>query len=273
MRTEVSREFHECKMDENHETEAASVKELSASQRRILGVLVEKAFTTPEYYPLTLKAVTTGCNQKSNRHPIVNYSEDHAAKVLDELRELGLVAEIHTESGRTERYRHYMRKRFSFTEPQLAILIELLLRGRQTQGELRSRASRMVPIDSLEHLRQELAGLMDMNLVLAGGPLERRGVEVDHNLYTESERNRQEAFATEVPASPEGEAASDSSARVVQGSGADTSGIGQRITGLEASVETLRIENSELRSELQELQEQVRQLGDQVDQLRRDLGG
>ncbi|HAH43504.1 MAG TPA: DUF480 domain-containing protein, partial [Planctomycetaceae bacterium] len=119
------------------EKELLHITELSRQQRRVIGVLLEKAFTTPDQYPLTLKAVTTGCNQKSNRDPVSNYSESQVYETLDSLREMGLVAVIHSDSGRTERYRHYMRRRFEFTEPQLAILTELWLRGRQTMGELR----------------------------------------------------------------------------------------------------------------------------------------
>ena len=70
----------------------AIVRELTRAQRRVLGVLIEKGFTTPDSYPLTLKAVTAGCNQKSNRDPVTNYSEDAVEDVLDELRQLGLVA-------------------------------------------------------------------------------------------------------------------------------------------------------------------------------------
>ncbi|HAW30128.1 MAG TPA: DUF480 domain-containing protein, partial [Planctomycetaceae bacterium] len=88
---------------------------MSRQQRRVIGVLLEKAFTTPDQYPLTLKAVTTGCNQKSNRDPVSNYSESQVFETLDSLREMGLVAVIHSDSGRTERYRHYMRRRFNFT--------------------------------------------------------------------------------------------------------------------------------------------------------------
>jgi hypothetical protein len=94
-------------------------KELTKGQRRVLGVLVEKAITTPDQYPLTLKALTAGCNQKSNRDPITNYNEETVEQYLDELRGLGLVACVHTESGRTERFRHYVRKRYPFNEAQL----------------------------------------------------------------------------------------------------------------------------------------------------------
>src|SRR6478736_2927008 len=112
------------------------ITSLSAPQRRVLGTMIEKALTVPESYPLTLKALTTGCNQKSARHPLTNYAEDDVEETLGQLRELGLAAVVHTESGRTERFRHYVRRRFSeLTEPQVAILGELLLRGRQSVGD------------------------------------------------------------------------------------------------------------------------------------------
>jgi len=165
-------------------------KTLTRQQRRVLGVLVEKAITTPNQYPLTLKAVTTGCNQTSNRDPVVNYTEEQCQQYLDELRALGLVACIHTESGRTERFRHYIRKCYPFNEPQLATMTELWLRGRQQPGELRTRASRMAEIDSQEQLRAELTSLMEQGYVQADGPLDRRGVLVDHAFYPPHEVQR-----------------------------------------------------------------------------------
>ncbi len=169
------------------ESEQPPVKVLSKAHRRVLGVLVEKGITTPEYYPMTLKALTAACNQKSNRMPLTEYSEDDVLQTIDELRDLGLAAVVHTESGRTERYRHYVRKQFPWNEAQLAILIELWLRGRQSLGDLRSRASRMHAIDSLEQLREELRSLLEQGFVQANGPLTSRGVEVDHNFYKPSE--------------------------------------------------------------------------------------
>src|SRR6186713_726530 len=104
---------------------------MSRKQRRVLGVLLEKAFTVPDQYPMTLKAVTTGCNQKNNRDPVSNYSEDDVSDTLSALQQMGFVGCLHTEGGRTERYRHYMRRTTTLSEPQLAIMTELLLRGRQ----------------------------------------------------------------------------------------------------------------------------------------------
>ena len=121
---------------------------------------------------------------------MTDYSEDDVLQIVDELRQLGLVAVVHTESGRTERYRHYLRRRFTLTEPQVAILTELLLRGRQTVGDLRARASRMVAIENLDDLREALRGLISLNFVQSSGPLDRRGVEVDHAFYSPQESKK-----------------------------------------------------------------------------------
>jgi uncharacterized protein YceH (UPF0502 family) len=164
------------------------VRELTSNQRRVLGALLEKAFTTPDQYPLTVKSLTAACSQKSNRDPVQEFTEDEVAEALTELQGLGLVAEVHTDGGRTPRYRHLMRKRFTLTEPQFAILTELWLRGRQQMGELRTRAGRMAPIESQEELRAALQSLLADGFVRASGPLERRGVEVDHGFYPAGER-------------------------------------------------------------------------------------
>jgi hypothetical protein len=163
------------------------IRQLTRQQRRVLGTLMEKGFTTPDQYPMTLKGITTGCNQKSNRDPITEYTEGEVADALEELRELGLVAEVFTDGGRSARYRHYMRLRFDFTEQQHAIICELLLRGRQQPGELRTRASRMIRLDSQEQLKAELQGLADKGFLQASDSLDRRGVEVDHTFYSPSE--------------------------------------------------------------------------------------
>ncbi len=244
------------------------ITELSRAQRRVLGVLVEKGITTPEVYPLTIKAVVSGSNQKSNRDPVVNYDEDRAETVLEELRELGLVAQVFTESGRTARYRHYMRKRFTLTEPQLAILTELLLRGQQAVGELRTRASRMAPIETLEHLRTELEGLVALNLVRADGPLDRRGVEVDHNLYPANEKQPMRARAAEDSYESPSRGASVSSA-----SGPADSGLANRVSQLETACAELRTENASLAGSLSALRDDFRKLGEELHELRRALGG
>lgn len=256
-------------MDGNNEMEPVDlppITELTRQQRRVLGVLVEKAFTTPEYYPLTLKALTAGCNQKSNRDPVTDYDQDRVYDTIEELRELGLAAVVHTESGRTERFRHYMRKRFAFSEPQLAIVTELLLRGRQQLGELRSRANRMVPIADQQTLRTELAGLLEMKAIQTDGPLERRGIEVDHNFYTEREGNRMQPSASPAAAEThprETAAAAPSAAAAPAGESA----------GLRDELQQLQLEQRQLRESFDSLQEEFRRLAERFDDLRSDLGG
>jgi len=245
------------------EVQKQEVRELSSSQRRILGVLIEKALTTPEYYPLTLKAIATGCNQKSNRDPVVNFKEDFVETQLDSLRQLGLVGLVQTEGGRTARYRHYVRRQYSFTEPQIAILTELLLRGRQTLGELRTRASRMVPIDDLDTLRTELSALMVSGYVRSSGSLERRGVEVDHTFYRENEVRPFAAPAgdsdqdDDTPASDRPASAPRAAAAAPQ---------------IQAELDDLTARHRDLESEVESLKATVASLESRVEQLCRDLG-
>lgn len=223
---------------------ATGPRQLSRPQRRLLGVLIEKAFTTPEQYPLTLKSATAGCNQKSNREPVTNYTEEQVQRFLDELRSQGLVAVVHTESGRTERFRHYTRKAYPFTEPQLAIIGELLLRGRQQPGELRTRASRMVPIDSQEQLRSELASLLERGYIQANGPLDRRGVEVDHGFYQPDEGRT-------LSASPSGASdVEEAPAAAASRSTPDVSALEGRVAALEATVSELTESLHALKREL-----------------------
>jgi uncharacterized protein YceH (UPF0502 family) len=265
--------------DDKLPTELPPITSLSPAQRRVLGTMIEKALTVPESYPLTLKALATGCNQKSARHPITNYQEADVEETLGELRELGLAAVVHTESGRTERFRHYLRRRFStLSEPQVAILGELLLRGRQSVGDLRGRASRMAPpgaLESLDQLRTELAGLSAMKLIQADGPLERRGIEIDHNLYQPVEGRSLTArttFEDEAAAAPVPSGAPPCAARpavaapsVAAPAAASGSDVVSRLAALEKTCADLRSENRELRDQVDDLRRAL-------DELRRDLG-
>jgi uncharacterized protein YceH (UPF0502 family) len=244
--------------------EQIPLKELSRKQRRVLGVLLEKAFTVPDQYPMTLKAITTGCNQKNNRDPVSNYSEDDVAETLSQLQQIGLIGCLHTEGGRTERYRHYMRHRTPLSEPQLAIMTELMLRGRQQLGELRTRASRMVAIDSQETLRQALQVLLDQHLVQANGRLERRGIEVDHNLYPSGENHDQMTMLAEEPDDVSVSDAPRGSSPEPQRTVAPVSS--DRLSALESLVRELKDEVTSVRTEFRELQ-------DRFEDLRRHLGG
>jgi hypothetical protein len=267
-------------MIEEPEQDAPPITELTKGQRRVLGTLLEKAFTTPEAYPLTVKALTAGCNQKSNRHPLTEYSEDDVLEVLDQLRQMRLVAVVHTETGRTERFRHYMRKRFTFSEPQLAVLTELLLRGRQSIGDLRARASRMVPIESLDELRVALRGLLEQKYLQANTGLERRGVEVDHNFYGASENKKlawdagleDESDERSSPPPTRAHAAAQSHATPTIAPPLRGPHVAEVSAG-SAVLTQLRDEHRELQARVESLEHEVSRLKGLVDDLVRDLRG
>ncbi len=179
---------------------------LNSRQRRVVGVLIEKAKTTPEAYPMTLNALVTGCNQKSNRSPQMNLNADDVQQAVDDLREMGAIVEVQG-SGRVPKYRHQMYEWLGVDKVELAVMGELLLRGEQTVGELRAHASRMEPIPGLPELKPILQSLTAKNLVLALTP-EGRGQMVSHNLYKDRELEElkaQMATYTPPPAADEAE--------------------------------------------------------------------
>jgi uncharacterized protein YceH (UPF0502 family) len=133
--------------------------QLTPDECRVLGVLVEKAQTTPAQYPLTLNGLVLGCNQKNNREPVTALSEDEVLTALDGLRAKGLVREAMLSGSRVAKYRHVARETLSFSTPELVIVAELLMRGPQSVGELRGRASRMHPLESLEAVQAVVDGL------------------------------------------------------------------------------------------------------------------
>lgn len=172
-------------------------KPLNAIDRRVLGVLVEKAKTTPEQYPLSLNALLNGCNQKSNRHPVLNLDDGDVIQSVDRLRMLGVVAEVQG-GGRVPRYRHYANEWLGVERADVSIMTELLLRGSQTEGELRTRVARMDEIADLETLRKHLEHLQARGLVQSLTP-QGRGHVITHCLYEprelEAERTKFSAMA------------------------------------------------------------------------------
>lgn len=133
---------------------------LTAVEQRVLGCLVEKDLTTPEYYPLSLNALTNACNQKSNRQPVLALEETDVVRGLDRLRALGLVVQDET-GGRVPKYMHTLAGKLRLEPPETAVLAELLLRGPQTPGELRARAERMHPFADLAAVEEVLAELLE----------------------------------------------------------------------------------------------------------------
>lgn len=159
---------------------------LSDKAQRVLGVLVEKAKTTPDNYPLSLAGLISGCNQKSNRAPQMDLDEDDVLLALDELRELGAAREVQG-NGRVTKYRHAAYDWLGLDNPQAAVLTELLLRGPQTIGEIRTRASRMCKLDDLDTTKSVLQSLTEKSLVEALTP-PGRGQIFAHKLYTPQDR-------------------------------------------------------------------------------------
>ena len=173
---------------------AEPVPILDEIERRVLGVLIEKSKTTPDVYPMSLNALVTGCNQKSNRHPVMSLSDAEVETALHRLKQRNLVEQIFG-SGRVDKYRHLLYDRLQVDRVQLAIIGELLLRGHQTVGELRARAARMEPIPDLDSLRGHLHALAERKLVLFLTPEQRRGGVVTHAFYTAEELERIRASA------------------------------------------------------------------------------
>ncbi len=139
--------------------------DLDPHEARVLGVLIEKQQTTPDQYPLTRNAVTLGCNQKSNRSPEMALSDHEVGIVLDKLTIHGLVGRVLPVGSRVEKYRHNAAERLDLRPIELALLAELLLRGPQAPGELRTRASRMTQVANLEELQSALDPLLRRGLV------------------------------------------------------------------------------------------------------------
>ena len=164
---------------------------LSATDRRVLGVLIEKAKTTPDAYPLSLNALKNGCNQKSNRFPQTELDEADVEDAMERLRLAGAAAVIQG-GHRVDKYRHLAYDWLGVDKFEIAVMAELLLRGAQTLGELRGRAARMEPIAGLPELRPVLEGLLKKNLIVYLTPAG-RGAIVTHNLYSEREMEKQVA--------------------------------------------------------------------------------
>ncbi len=161
---------------------------LDEIQRRVLGVLIEKAKTTPAGYPMSVNAIVVGCNQKSNREPLTDYDDFTVEKALSELQAMGVVKEIDW-VGRVPKYKHLAYEWLGVRPVELAILGELLLRGPQSLGDLRARASRMEAIEDLSALKTIVEGLIGRRLMVELTP-PGRGQIVSHNLFRPGELDR-----------------------------------------------------------------------------------
>lgn len=172
-------------MNEPSSNESPSWKALTPRQRRVLGTLMEKAKTTPDTYPMTMLALLAGCNQKNNRSPVSHYTQDQIEETVEQLQQMGAVSTIHGH-GRVAKIRHNGHQWLGVQRVDAAIMTELLLRGEQSLGDLRSRASRLEPIPDLKELQDHVAALHQRGLVVYLTP-PGRGQIVSHQLYLDEE--------------------------------------------------------------------------------------
>jgi uncharacterized protein len=243
-------------------------KPLEARERRVLGVLIEKAKTTPAAYPITVNAIVAGCNQKNNRVPITAYDDLDVEKALDVLRTLGVVSEIDW-LGRVSKYKHHAYQWLGVNPVELAVMAELLLRGAQTLGDLRGRAARMEPIADLPALKPIVDGLLDRGLMIELTP-PGRGQIVSHHLYTVQEladlwsrhsgrtadepaHDRQRHSSGALNMTPAGEHEAASSLRAARENDV-TPGAAEPIAALTTEVAELRAEVARLRERVRDLE-------------------
>jgi len=230
---------------------------LQRIDRRVVGVLVEKAKTTPDNYPLTLNSLLNGANQKSNRFPQMQLDEEHVFDALERLRKLGAVAEVQGD-GRAPKFRHLLYDWLGVDKYELAVMAELLLRGAQTIGELRGRAARMEPIAGISELRPILDSLNRKGQLLYLTP-PGRGCMVTHALYQEAELEKLRAehgrASADVPVSTTERVTGKSSAVMpaavalsTMSSGGEVELLRAEVSDLREVVEKLRVEVEELRS-------------------------
>ncbi len=211
---------------------------LTEIEVRVLGSLIEKDITTPDYYPLSLNALVNACNQKNNRDPIMNLDEDSVRQALSSLQEKRLAGPAGGADSRVTKYEHRLQEVFNFDRREIAPLCVLLLRGPQTPGELRGRTERMYPFEALDDLQSTLQRLMDRDPPLAQVLPRQPGTKESRYMHL---------FAGDVlpAAGPSDIIRSEKSGE-------------QRIIALEAEVASLKKEVEELRRQLADFTEQFR---------------
>jgi uncharacterized protein YceH (UPF0502 family) len=207
---------------------------LDPKELRVLGCLIEKELATPEYYPLSLNALTNACNQKSNRQPVVDFDESEVSAVVDALADKGLVRK--SVVGRVPKYEELFTRERKLVPREAALLCELLLRGAQTPGELRGRTARLYTFASLEEVLETLENLAEWGylkqLPRMAGHKENRYVHL---------------LCGEPDGSPDGSAETQSKGD--DAPGGDSEPLSQRIAKIEQEVEALRKELEKLNAQ------------------------
>ena len=212
---------------------------LTETEVRVLGSLIEKDITTPEYYPLSLNALLNACNQKSNRDPVMQLHEDAVRDALGALQERRMAGPAGGADSRVTKYEHRLQEVFNFTRREIAVLCVLLLRGPQTPGELRGRTERMHHFEALDDVQSALQRLMQRDPALVKVLPRQPGTKEARWAHLLS---GDVAAESAQPASIAGERDSDD---------------GERIARLEEEVASLRREVGELKDQLERLRKQL----------------
>jgi len=214
---------------------------MNAVEVRVVGALVEKQMATPEYYPLTLNALVSACNQLTGREPVVSYDERTVARALESLREKQLVWQVATAGGRVPKYEHRLSEKFKLAEQETAVLAVLMLRGPQTVGEIKGRTGRMYEFAELAEVEMTLESLMTAEPPLA--------VRLPRQPGTKESRYAHllagEVHVEELPAAPRPEAAV-----------LDVRAENERLGKLESEVETLRRQLADLQQQFLDFKRQ-----------------
>jgi uncharacterized protein len=212
---------------------------LNAAEARVLGSLIEKDITTPDYYPLSLNALINACNQKNNREPVTNFDEETVRLALRNLSEKRLAGPASGADSRVTKYEHRLQEVFNFTRPETAILCVLLLRGPQTPGELRGRTERMHRFEDLDEVLSGLQQLMRREPPLAKALGRRPGTKEIR--YAHLLSGDVEAWEPPAEAASTGSGSADSE-RIIQ--------LEEQLASLQRDVAELKQQMAELRKEI-----------------------
>jgi uncharacterized protein YceH (UPF0502 family) len=216
---------------------------LTAAEARVLGALIEKEVTTPDYYPLSLNALVNACNQRSNREPVMDLDEEAVRQALHGLEDDHLAGRARSADGRVTKYEHWLGEAFNFSRAETALLCMLLLRGPQTPGELRGRTERLHRFDEISEVLAGLQKLMDREPPLAAVLPRQPGTK---------EARYAHLFSGAVESQPAASYVSSGPTHFMQASG-DSTDQGERIARLEATVAALQREVAELRKKIDDL--------------------
>lgn len=208
---------------------------LTPVEARVLGALVEKEITTPEYYPLSLNALVNACNQRSNREPVMNLSEEEVRQALNALQDMSLAGHARSADGRVPKYEHWLGEAYNFSRAEAALLCVLLLRGPQTPGELRGRTERLHSFSEISDVLSGLQKLAERQPALAAILPRQPGTK--ESRYAHLLSGPVESIAVAAPQAP-----------AQQSSASD-----ERIERLETEVADLRRKVEELSSKLESL--------------------